>query len=584
MPKSRHAPDRENWLNHLAERCHQTSLGSLKPPRWTPYRSIRRWNPRQTDDDPVDVRWVPRYSKVALVVCVLLTAFSWKPATLSNAGGLQGLVGSNGEKSIATADFRAGLRQEQLRQIRPDNYDLSRFPVTSATEQHWRHLLWTTAVVQPTDAFVRDGVGQLLEMMVRRDLSAAQVRTVDMAMRVGTQLYLMNPEFYGSFGQRFGAAIAQSSDPQWVAVSLANLAKVGTAPPVLQSLVEQIKTRFPNWPANVHLQTTLRDVAEGLTPSPLPPLGDLLRWEIAPKQLHLYAVCQPDRDVLCRTVLKNRDGEFVRHADGKLWSVPLLLRSIHGLAWNFSRGQTPQGIYRIEGSVPQPDDEFFRAFGQFPLVNLFVPFEPGAQQFLPGKAGSFTGSIDAYKNLLPPSWRNVWAMQQTYWAGKAGRSLFRIHGTGDAPDFFGSKGKDPNSYNWNPTIGCLSALELYTEKGELLDADMPKLLTALETVAGPKYTGYLVVVDVPGQPGEPIALEQLDRAIAQADNASPMGSANSKRPAPAIPRPQASSTSSVSKSLTAPSRMMAAAAPAVNLAPRLAVKPSEVASPALPSQ
>jgi hypothetical protein len=569
MPKSRHAPDRENWLNHVAERCHQTSLGACKPPRWTPYRSTWRLDPLQVDDDPIDARWVPRYSKVALAACVLLMALSWKPATLSNAGVLKVLDSSTGEKSIATADFRASLRQEQLRQIRPDNYDLRRFPITQATESHWRHLLWTTAVVQPTEAFVRDSVGQLLEMMVRQDLSAAQVRTVDMAMRVGTQLYLTNPEFYSSFGQRFGMAIAQSSDPQWVAVSLSNLAKVGTAPPVLQSLTEQVKTRFPNWTANVHLQTTLRDVAEGLAPSPLPPLGDLLRWEIAQRQVHLYAVCQPDRDVLCRTVLKNRDGEFVRQADGKLWSVPLLLRSIHGLAWNFSRGQTPQGIYRIEGSVPQPDDEFFRAFGQFPLVNLFVPFEPGARQFLPGKAGRFTGSIEAYKKLLPPTWRNVWAMQQTYWAGKAGRNLFRIHGTGDAPDFFGSKGKDPDSYNWNPTIGCLSALELYTEKGELLDADMPKLLTALETVAGPKYAGYLVVVDVPGQPGEPIALEQLDRAIAQSGNARPVGNAS---PKPASATQQSQASSSLSQALPNPSRTMAAPSPTA----KLAVKPTEI--------
>ncbi len=517
--------DRDHWLHHLSERCERTSLSpkspnlSLKPrpmPRWTPYRQLWHWDPEQVDDDPIDVRWVGKSSKLFVVGCVILGVLVWKPSSQSNAGVPKVLVeGAAKQTTIASADVRSSFHREQQRQVRPDNYDLLRFPVNMTTEKHWRNLLWTTAIVQPTEPFVRDSLDQLLGMMVRSNLSPSQVRTVEMATQVGTQLYLADPTFYSVFSQRFMAAIAQGTNPQWVAVSLSNLARAGASPGDLQLLVRQIKTRFPRWDKNVHLQTSVRDVTAGLSPQPLPPLGDLLRWEIAPKQLHLYVVCQPDRDILCRMVLKDRNGEFVRHQDGQLWSVPLLLRSIHKLAWNFTRGQTPQGIYRVEGSIPQPDDEFFRAFGQFPLVNLYVPFEPGAKQFLPGKAGPFRGEIEAYQNLLPPSWRSVWAMQQTYWAGKAGRSLFRIHGTGDAPDFFSSKGKIPESYNWNPTIGCLSALEVYNEKGQLLDAHMPKILKALEAVAGPKFSGYLVVVDVPGRPGEPIAVEQLNQAITQ---------------------------------------------------------------------
>lgn len=517
--------DRDHWLHHLSERCEHTSLKPIvrpvvrpvvRPmPRWTPYRQLWHWDPEQVDDDPIDVRWVGKYSKLFVVGCVILGVLVWKTSSQSNAGVPEVLAGGAAKQTIASADVRSSFHREQQRQVRPDNYDLLRFPVNMTTEKHWRNLLWTTAIVQPTEPFVRDSLDQLLGMMVRSNLSPSQTRTVEMATQVGTQLYLANPTFYSAFSQRFIAAIAQGTNPQWVAVSLSNIARAGASPTDLQLLVKQIKTRFPRWASNVHLRTSIRDVDEGLSPLPLPPLGDLLRWEIAPKQLHLYVICQPDRDVLCRTVLKDRNGEFVRHQDGQLWSVPLLLRSIHKLAWNFSRGQTPQGIYRVEGSVPQPDDEFFRAFGQFSLVNLYVPFEPGTQQFLPGKAGPFTAGIETYQNLLPPSWRGVWAMQQTYWAGKAGRGLFRIHGTGDAPDFFSSKSKIPESYNWNPTIGCLSALELYNEKGQLLDAHMPKILKALETVAGPKFTGYLVVVDVPGEPGEPIALEQVNQAITQ---------------------------------------------------------------------
>ena len=195
----------------------------------------------------------------------------------------------------------------------------------------------------------------------------------------------------------------------------------------------------------------------------------------------------------------------------QLWSVPLLLRSIHGLSWNFVRGQTPQGIYRIEGTT-QPDPKFFRAYGQFPLVNLFVPFEEGVHEFLPGHKGSITGSIKNYQALLPPSWRSYFPIQQSYWVGQIGRSLFRIHGSGESPDYFSSQNRNPDSYNWNPTIGCLSALELYDETGALQQADMPKILNALRASGGENFTGYLIVVQVPHS-SKPISLEEIKAAI-----------------------------------------------------------------------
>lgn len=185
------------------------------------------------------------------------------------------------------------------------------------------------------------------------------------------------------------------------------------------------------------------------------------------------------------------------------------MRSIHGLGWNFVRGQTPQGIYKIEGVMPKPTAEFFGAYGQFPLVKLFLPFEPGVREFLPGRKGGFTGTIEDYQALLPASWRNYFPIQQSYWAGKIGRSLFRIHGSGEAPDFFTKKQQYPDSYNWNPTIGCLSALELYDETGKLQQADMPKILNAL-TNGG---SGYAIVVEVPNSSKTPISIAEIEAML-----------------------------------------------------------------------
>ena len=449
---------------------------------------------------------------IALVSLLVLGGLTLKPAARSNARSISTSPNER-EKVQATSTARILQRQKQERQIRPENYDFEQFPVGADHEQHWKHLLWTTAIVEPKQPFVVEALNRILAMTTRSGLTDAQTRTVDMAMKVANQLYLDDPTFYGAIGQRFLDAIAQSPDPEWVAKSLSSLAKGGMQPSELQRLAEKAKARFPQWSSNVVLQTTLIDIANSADTQSLPPLKDLLKWEVADQQLHLYVLCRSDRRILCRAILKDRNGQWVRR-EGKLWSVSLLLESIHGLNWNFTRGQTPQGIYRIESVVPAAEDEFFRAYGQFDLVNLFVPFEAGAKQFIPDTPGTFSGSLDQYQSLLPPSWRAYRPLQQTYWAGKAGRSLFRIHGSGESADFFRGKDKNyPDSYTWNPTLGCLSAQELYSEKGKLLHADMPKVLQALKMVGGKNFAGYLVVVDVPTSEKKPIALETIETVI-----------------------------------------------------------------------
>ena len=98
-----------------------------------------------------------------------------------------------------------------------------------------------------------------------------------------------------------------------------------------------------------------------------------------------------------------------------------------------------------------------------------------------------------------------------------GRSLIRIHGSGEAPDFFSKKGHVSNenlySYNWNPTIGCLSALELYDEEGKLQQAGMPKILNALTTVGGKNFTGYMIVVEIPSASKAPISVAEVQLSL-----------------------------------------------------------------------
>jgi hypothetical protein len=407
----------------------------------------------------------------------------------------------------ATAAARIEQRQQEERQVRPENYDLAQHPI--ANWEFWHNMLWVTAIVEPREPYVTEAIAQILSMQ-RPDLSAAEQRTIDMTMAIANQLYLSDPTFHADLKPAFEQILTQSTDPFWIAIALSALTKAGATPPQRQHWMNQIRQRFPNWQQDAHLYSTLREVEAIDQPPALPPLSDLLNWTIAPHELQLYVLCRPDRGVLCQTVLKNSDGEFLRQ-NSELWSVPLLLRSLHNLSSVFTRGQTPQGIYRIEGTVPQPDTEYFRPFGLFSLVNLYIPLEPGVQQFVPGSPQLTT--LSSYQALLPASWQNYFPIQQTYWAGKAGRNEFRIHGTGESPDLFTSNRRYASTAGWNPSIGCLSALELYDGNGQLQQADMPKILNALTATGGTAtLTGYVIVVEVPGDE-LPLSLAEIEQAI-----------------------------------------------------------------------
>lgn len=411
----------------------------------------------------------------------------------------------------ATGAVRSQQRQQQVRQILPENFDLSLYPPDAAHQDYWENLLWTTAVVEPQEPFVDTAIGYLVGMASHSGLSTEQADLVKAAMQVGTQLYLSNPTGYERVAQGFVFTLERSSNPEWVAMALSALVRAGASPEQRLQWRSQVQQRFPRWAEQIHLYTTLRELEEIDRPSPLPPLEELLNWSIAPDELHLFALCPPDRGELCRLVLRDRQGQFVRR-NGELWSVQVSVRSLHNLSWNFTRGHTPQGIYRIEGIRP-PNLDLFRAYGQFSLVKLFVPFERGVREFIPGQAGTLAGGLAGYQALLPPSWRNYYPIQQSFWAGTAGRGLFRIHGSGESPGFFTNNQRYPNSMGWNPTIGCVSALELYDETGRLYQADMPVILGALRTIDGEDFSGYLVVVDVPTATSQSLSLNQIEGMV-----------------------------------------------------------------------
>lgn len=427
----------------------------------------------------------------------------------------------------ATENSRNAQIQEQVQKANPSRFDLQKYPVIDSNATHWQDSLWAIGVLAPDQNYAVQALADILQMTTAANLTDPQKGIIDTAMQVGLELYTLKPAIYGKLKPYFVRTVNESNDSQWIALSLAALAKSNDPAQSLsksqiQKIILKIQQRFPNWSQDLHLRNTIQAALSDRLQDPqksnqspaIPNLADLLNWQVAPQQAHMYVLCRPNREVLCLALVKDRNGKFLKRGN-QLWSTPLLLQSLRNLDWYFTNGRTPQGIYRMEGVSTQPDDELFHAYGQFSLVNLFVPFEDGVQSFLPNQKGKFTGDLKAYQELLPPTWRNYLPMQQSYWAGNVGRSLFRIHGSGAAIDFFRNKDKVVNAryFDWNATLGCLSALEIYDRQGSLVKADMPKILDALNTLGKGKVEGFLIVVDVPSVSNEPINVSEISKYL-----------------------------------------------------------------------
>lgn len=411
-------------------------------------------------------------------------------------------------------------RQEQYaaqaKLIQRDRFDLQRYPVIEANEKQWKQILWATGVLEPKADYVAQSLAAILELTRDRNLSPSQRATVQRAMQVATQLYQSDPVFYQAIGEQFAQMLSLSPYSDWVAMALLAQIQAGMPREQAQKALNLVKDRFlVN--GNLPLQIALGDGEAMLNPQPMPPLQDWLNWQIAPNQAQIYVFCRPDRTIVCTAVVKDWQGRWLREnsrSEAPLWSVSLLTRSIHQLRWHLNRGYSPQGIYRIEGTMPRSPKNEFRAYGQFPLVKLFLPLEPGVKTFIPPHTPQLSDNISSYQALLPPSWRDYFPIQESYWAGKLGRSLIRIHGSGEDLNFFGGNRRFPETRDWNPAIGCLSATEIYdAQTGKLLKADMPKILSTLQRAGQGTLEGFAIVIEVPSDSPQPLTVQEIEAAI-----------------------------------------------------------------------
>jgi hypothetical protein len=217
-----------------------------------------------------------------------------------------------------------------------------------------------------------------------------------------------------------------------------------------------------------------------------PPLRDLLTRKLPGDLPVAFSFQRHDRNYPGLVLIRKQDGSFLRRSDGSLFNVAQLARSVGNYPGYLTDGNTPQGVFSIQGLTA------YDYITPTPAFENVVPFEVSVSRFFHDPAReSEKWSVAAYENLLPASWKGYAPIYEAYAAGEIGRSDMVGHGTTKNSNFHKGLPYYPNT----PTHGCLCALELWSPvDGHCLCSDQLALASAFWSTGARK--GYVVVVEL----------------------------------------------------------------------------------------
>ena len=236
-----------------------------------------------------------------------------------------------------------------------------------------------------------------------------------------------------------------------------------------------------------------------------------LHQQVVKKKV-VYSFQRHNRDYPGLAIIQNANGSFMRYSDGRLMVFEQLARSASGMPYFIPDGNTPQGMYSIQGTATT----YNKLIGPTPNLQLVMPYERKfATYFHIPDTVVWNTSQDllwSYMQLVPPTWKNNTSMAEAFFAGKIGRHAIIAHGTTIDPEYF----KDKPYYPLTPTMGCLCAKELWNvSNGRLLESHQYNLVNAFTSTGSGR--GFLYVIDVDNQQ-KPVTRAEVERWVKEFEN------------------------------------------------------------------
>lgn len=368
------------------------------------------------------------------------------------------------------ADFDRYLREKTVKAVFTSTLD-------STNEDSFREACWSVSQFLLTSPQIENGFNQLfakyhsLENITKRALLEAM---------------------YGTYPARYkkvmSALIQEENVPKLLAMQALYLYRLDNSSRNVTYLLAQSHKLSPGHPEDFLLHELdgylLRH--QSLLPVPAPDISSLFAQQRVTKQKTIYSFQRWNRDYPGCAIIQNEDGSFVRDSNGRLRVFGQLARSASNLPYFITNGNTPQGIYSIQGTEVSHNN----IIGPTPNIQMVMPFEADSI-FWHTRYDSTKDALANYLGLLPENWRSHTPMTEAFYAGMIGRSEIIVHGTTIDPAYY----RGMPFYPYTPTQGCLSANESWnTITGKILQSDQFDLVNAFLGTPGDK--GYLIVVNI----------------------------------------------------------------------------------------
>ena len=309
---------------------------------------------------------------------------------------------------------------------------------------------------------------------------------------------LLHTNYKKIYAAEVAELLKATNDPKCFAYGVQYLLAENPGALLNEALMGNLMRLFNNDNNNVYASQVMLGFVNRMMKDAPPDHAGLLK-NLLPGEVVMVSFQRKNRDQPGLVLIREMNGQWLKNEDTIFW-LPQLARSLGNMPFYLTNGNTPQGLFRINGF----DVSKSLAIGPTPNIQLMLPQETTPAYFLKDSAykdSSWTQTV--YEKLLPAAFRNDQNLWETFIAGQAGRNEIIAHGTTVDPAFY----KGQPYYPHTPTLGCLCTKEIWSpENGKRLESDQQQLVDALKKAKG--ENGYCLVIELDDQQ-KPVSIEDL---------------------------------------------------------------------------
>ena len=357
------------------------------------------------------------------------------------------------------------------------NKNLS-YPLTDSTEDKWQEAFDAIELMVYKTPFS--------EAKIHYAFDDVDERSVEFQRSLATLVYSVYPL---SFKKQIDHLLNTTVDSKVFAICAEYVLSQTKDTVMCSSITNLLNEKFAEQsiadPVLYMLQLHIAEIKSNSNLKSKQAIKAILKNSFLPGQIIMYSIQRKNRNFPGLVVIRNGNGDFMKDSLGQIINIPQLARSLTNLPGYLRNGNTPQGIFLMNGFGVSMSS----FIGPSANVQLAMPGEVSIQKFLGDSSiADSVWTTEYYNRLIPKDLRSYLPLYYSYYAGLAGRSEIIAHGTTVDPSYY----LNEPYYPLTPSQGCLCTKEIWD--GRRTESDQQKLVNALLQAGGAR--GYCVVIEL----------------------------------------------------------------------------------------